>query len=306
MVGEALPRSVGPPRLLTSGWLGRVQNGRTALTLRPTATRWPGHASGPAGLSWLRGCTTRGARGRVCDRRRTTEGFDIPPYVTASIIGTAAIGAIAIPAALVRANHRERPDHRLAPAIAAVLFGWLALTAIFAYSGGYEPRPGQLPPTLFALLGAVVGITVSIRAVPRLSSILRDPAVRPTLIRLQVWRIEGVVLLLLFTTGDLPAMFALPAGLGDVAIAVTAPVIARNLDHHRLVVLWNIFGIAVLLVAVTLVVTASPGAAHLFDPIPSVAPMTAFPLAVLPTFLVPLSNALHISSLRSPGAGRVA
>ncbi len=45
----------------------------------------------------------------------------------------------------------------------------------------------------------------------------------------QTWRITGFVFILLNAHGVLPGVFAIPAGLGDMAIGATAPLIARRL-----------------------------------------------------------------------------
>jgi Na+/phosphate symporter len=76
------------------------------------------------------------------------------------------------------------------------------------------------------------------------------------LVGVQLYRAEGGIFLVLYATGWLPALFAWPAGLGDILVGVLTPVIAiayaraprQNAD---LVWAWNVFGLADLLVAVT-------------------------------------------------------
>ena len=53
-----------------------------------------------------------------------------------------------------------------------------------------------------------------------------------------------------------------------------------------------------LIVAIGLGVTPNPGPLHLFQTDPSGAVLTGFPLALFPTFFVPLSMLLHVLSLR--------
>jgi hypothetical protein len=43
------------------------------------------------------------------------------------------------------------------------------------------------------------------------------------LIRLHLWRLVGIVFLVLMVRGQMPALWALPAGIGDVLIGATAP-----------------------------------------------------------------------------------
>jgi hypothetical protein len=46
---------------------------------------------------------------------------------------------------------------------------------------------------------------------------------QPGLVALQVWRVEGLVFLVLAALGELPWLFAIPAGLGDLAIGLSHP-----------------------------------------------------------------------------------
>jgi hypothetical protein len=100
--------------------------------------------------------------------------------------------------------------------------------------------------------------------------------------------------------GQLPALWALPAGIGDILVGVTAPWVARDVDTHRgrrRAIIWNLFGIADLIVAVGLGIMTSPGPTQVFETAPTSELMTHFPMALVPTFLVPLAFVLHVISL---------
>ena len=66
------------------------------------------------------------------------------------------------------------------------------------------------------------------------------------LVALQFSRVLGVTFLVLYAVGQLPGIFALPAGCGDVMVGLAALMVgvraARNEDDH-LVTLWNWLGI---------------------------------------------------------------
>jgi hypothetical protein len=120
------------------------------------------------------------------------------------------------------------------------------------------------------------------------------------LIWLNVWRLVGVVFLLLMAAGQMPALWALPAGIGDVIVGAAAPWAATKLGTPGgggRAVIFNLFGLADLVVAVGLGITTSPGALQLFRTVPTSELATSFPLALVPTFLVPLAFMLHIASL---------
>ena len=109
----------------------------------------------------------------------------------------------------------------------------------------------------------------------------------------QAWRMVGFTFVLLEARGALPAIFALPAGYGDMAIGATASFVAwklANPTHRNSFILWQLLGITDLVTAVSLGTTAG-----LISPQgPSMAPMTTLPLSLIPTFLVPLFVIFHV------------
>ena len=225
--------------------------------------------------------------------------IEVPGYVTASVLTTALFAALAVPIALARAARVAGLSSTFAVPVGAGLVAWLVVTAVLALAGVYRVRADQgLPATTLALVIAIVASVLAIRLIPGLRAILAHPASEPALIWLQVWRIDGLAVLVLMRQGELPGLFAIPAGIGDLAIGLTAPLVARTLHRRRLAIGWNICGFAVLVSAVALAIMTTPGSARVFTTTPSSAAMTAFLLAIIPTFLVTLSNPLHLASLR--------
>jgi hypothetical protein len=109
-----------------------------------------------------------------------------------------------------------------------------------------------------------------------------------------------VVFLMLMANGQMPALWALPAGIGDVIVGAAAPWIARDVETPRgrwRAIIFNLFGMADLVVAVGLGTMTGPGPAQVFQTTPTSELVTQFPLALVPTFLVPLAFALHVVSL---------
>jgi hypothetical protein len=110
------------------------------------------------------------------------------------------------------------------------------------------------------------------------------------------WRILGFIFVLSEARGVLPAIFALPAGYGDMTIGVTAAFVAWKLAtpaHRNSFILWQLLGITDLILAVTLGVTAP----LLAPQGPTMVPMTILPLSLIPTFLVPLFTIFHVISI---------
>jgi hypothetical protein len=112
-------------------------------------------------------------------------------------------------------------------------------------------------------------------------------------------RVIGVAFLIALALGTLPAVFALPAGIGDIAVGISAPFIARRLARgDRSGAVWfNVLGLLDLVVAVGIGFLAGLGPAQLLHVSPSTIEVTLLPLALIPSTAVPLAMALHITSL---------
>jgi hypothetical protein len=110
------------------------------------------------------------------------------------------------------------------------------------------------------------------------------------LIAIQTYRIGGIAFLWAMTQGILDPAFAIPAGVGDILIGVTAIPFAIFLWKgyswsKYAVVVWSVLGIADLVNAVTLGVITNPDF--------STSTMATFPWILVPTIAVPLALALH-------------
>jgi hypothetical protein len=125
----------------------------------------------------------------------------------------------------------------------------------------------------------------------------------PTLIALQTFRVGGLFFLVAWWGGTLPSGFALPAGLGDLAIGIAAPFVAAAVAARRpgartLALVWNVAGLLDLVVAVTEGVTHTRSTFGVFaGAIPADA-LGRYPFSLIPTFFVPLAIMLHVSALR--------
>jgi hypothetical protein len=119
----------------------------------------------------------------------------------------------------------------------------------------------------------------------------------------QIARLIGAIFLVRYFMGDMPGAFALPAGIGDVLIGLTAPIVAwlyttRGDRVRGLAIAWNILGILDLVNALVLGFLAF--GLRVF-PGPETSPAgqpTAFPLILIPGYGVPLMMLVHIVTLR--------
>jgi hypothetical protein len=186
--------------------------------------------------------------------------------------------------------------------ITLVLTAWFLLVVSLGAAGAFVARPGTPP------IGIAIGVGAPLLlffAALRLSQSFRDFVLSLDLrliAGIQAWRWAGLGFLSLYAYNLLPGLFALPAGLGDMAIGFTAPwiilALVRRPDFatRPAFIRWNVLGILDLVVALTigtLLATLSTGAAGEI----STAPMATLPLLLIPAFLVPLFLMLHATAL---------
>jgi hypothetical protein len=228
--------------------------------------------------------------------------YDPPGYLWAITLA----GMIAIPAATclvlfggaVRGGLGRKRAVLLAGGAAVVLGGWLAVSAVIAGHGWYHARLGHGVPWLPVAVAGFFAALLALRRIPVVSRALAPPRMLSRLELPHALRaVEGSAFLAVMALGHLPALFALPAGLGDIAAGLAAPLVARTLAQGggRRAALWHsAFGMTDLVVALTLGAVVG---FQLVSITPSGAPISELPLALIPTAAVPLLFALHITSL---------
>ena len=177
---------------------------------------------------------------------------------------------------------------------------WFAVAAWLAARGVFVSRPDEpplvlslaflLPVVLFVLaLGLSDGWRVRVVSIPPLF-----------LIALNGWRFIGLGFIMAYVEELLPGGFAWPAGLGDIAMAVTAPwVVARvaaddGFRFGKTFLAWNLFGIADFVDAV-LIGTLYPWPGFITGT--NTALMQRLPFSLIPTFFVPLVAMAHFTLL---------
>jgi hypothetical protein len=185
--------------------------------------------------------------------------------------------------------------------IVAVLSLWFLLALVGSLLGVFDSR--QRPPIA---LGAAAILPVIAFAIGSLTWKGFRQFVLASNLRLltlaQSWRIGAVVFLILYDQRILPGVFALPAGWGDIAIGVTAPLVAWAISSKKhfpkqILVLWNVLGMLDLVMAVTLGILASASPLGILAGEITTQAMGRFPLSLIPTFFVPLLFILHLIAL---------
>lgn len=206
------------------------------------------------------------------------------PYVEAAVMA-ACLGLILFP---VAALGRQRG---IWPAMlwAAAGVGWFLLVWELARSGVFEGTrsSGRLVEMAIILVPLAVGFYLLRPGAPL-------PIPPTDLATVQAIRIVAVVVLLAFAGEALPAWLALPIGVGDTALGLTAPWVAgraragaSGLGALRL---WNVIGAAIALYTMAAPVLSAHATGYFFS---------LYPLVLFPTFLAPSYLLLHLAGHRA-------
>eukprot|EP00439_Symbiodinium_sp_Y106_P088729 s1_g1265.t1 len=184
--------------------------------------------------------------------------------------------------------------------IVTALWGGLILALALAGVFAVAPTDPNLPTLLAILTPVGLGIVAYLISPDFRAWVLSlDPIL---LVTLHSWRMIGGTFVFLYFFDVLPALFAIPAGLGDMAVALAAPFIALGLLHKpnfsqsRRFWAFHIFGLLDFVVAVGTGTIARVQIEGWVEGATSV-PMGAFPLVLIPAFIVPILILLHLASI---------
>jgi hypothetical protein len=230
----------------------------------------------------------------------------VPGYLIPYVLSCSLAIMAAVLFGLYRALQLARwPDQGRRQAFwtgAAALVAWFLVALWLSRLGFYRGTPSRIPAIQYGLL---IPILLGVALFWRWPALRRVVQAVPQewIVSVQLYRVLGAIFLALYAAGRLPGAFAWPAGVGDVMVGLLAPVVGiayarRTPFATGLVRAWNLFGIGDLVVAVTTGFLTSPSPLQrlAFDA-PNVL-IGAFPLVMIPVFLVPLSILLHLASLQ--------
>lgn len=179
---------------------------------------------------------------------------------------------------------------------------WSAVAWTAAINGVFRTGASALPLLpLTIFLPVIIGAPLLLLS-KRVGQLLD---VMPTawLVALQLYRVFGSQWLAYWLRGLLPGLWALPAGTGDVltglfAVPAAIALATGTAEGRKAAILWNIFGLADVAVAIILGMIISPGPFQLIIPNGSSIGLSGYPNVLTPAFVVPSSILLHALSLR--------
>lgn len=226
----------------------------------------------------------------------------VPDYLTLDVLGGVSATTIALiyglHSALKQAGWMTRVRRQVVWVFGVFLVIWLFAALALSRIGIYRSA-GRIPTIQY---GVLIPIVAGVALFWRWETLQRALEVVPLqwIVTVQVYRALGVTFLVLYAAGHLPGEFAWPAGVGDITVGLLAPAVglayARgSRGAARYVRTWNLFGISDLVVALTMGVLTSPSPLQRFAFTAPNELLSAFPLAMIPVFMVPLSILLHLA-----------
>ena len=178
--------------------------------------------------------------------------------------------------------------------------GWFLTVFTAAVSGSFNASDGERPVAIIvAILLPLVAFGLSYTGIRSFRQWVLGLDMRH-LILLHSWRMVGMGFVFLYFQDQLPALFALPAGLGDAMAAAGAIFLAIVMYERasqvsaRRIFTWNTFGLVDFLLAVSLGVLTRAGDIFHFDGAVDSNIMGTFPLALIPAFAVPFYMITHL------------
>jgi len=191
-----------------------------------------------------------------------------------------------------------------------IVTAWGGLITYLTVAGIFNVAPtAPNTPILLAILTPPLLGVVAYLALPSFRDwvLALDPML---LISLHSWRMLGGVFVFLYFYDMLPAAFAFPAGLGDMAVGAVAPFVALALLHQkdfmrsRRFWAFHFFGLLDFVIAVSVGTMTRVEIPGLVEGATSVA-TGQFPLALIPAFIVPALILVHFASI-AQGLNQVA
>lgn len=227
----------------------------------------------------------------------------LPAYLWAltyaEVTGIAAAGAYALYRGAQAAGLGKRVSTRLGLGGAFLFGAWIAVSSLVASGGGYRSRLGHGVPLLPVAVFGFLALLLALTRVPLIGRALTASGAQRRLLSPHSFRAGGIVFVIAMLLGKLPALFAVPAGVGDIAVGIAALWVARRAEDEsqaRALIAFTLLGLADLVSALTL--GALTGFLQVVHVNPTATLNADLPLAMVPTVGVPLLLAMHLTSLR--------
>jgi hypothetical protein len=179
---------------------------------------------------------------------------------------------------------------------------WFAFTGVLA-ANGFFMQFSAMPPRLPVMIVPPLVFIVALMMSGSFTQLLK--LIPPSwLLYIQSFRIVmEIILWLTFLDNIIPIQMTFQGLNYDILVGLTAPVIAyfcftRKKWSRRVAIMWNFFGLALLLNIVVISILSAPIPFRVFMNEPANTFVAELPFVWLPAFVVPVAYWMHILSLK--------
>jgi hypothetical protein len=182
--------------------------------------------------------------------------------------------------------------------IAAILLLWYGAISLIGAMGMLRATPDVKFPALPLAVFPPIAIGLWLIFRSKIMAEIIDATPLTWLVSIQAYRVVGVTFLVLMAAGLLPPQFALPAGSGDIVVGLLALPVAWAVGTGTrpaiaAAYIWNMLGLLDFIVALSTGFLSSPGRFQMLALDHPNLLASAYPLVMIPAWLVPLSSILH-------------
>lgn len=232
--------------------------------------------------------------------------MEVPNYAIVSILLTSMFIAAALSTMIsygaLKSQINPVDIREFVLKLVAYMFAWVVIVLALSYTEYFDVRTGR-----GQFLGPFIVVTtllanISLGRSKTFGSIL-DAIPTNWIATVQIYRIIGIVFLLLLADGILSSYFAFSTGWGDIIIGATAPMtgylLYKNpIKHAYIGVIWCIAGFLDLVLVLIKALTSAPGPLQIYSTeLPTVI-IGIFPFSIIPFLVVPISLTLHVQLIR--------
>lgn len=178
----------------------------------------------------------------------------------------------------------------------AAAIGVLAFDGMFVDESVLRSLPYFYMPAIPVTLVAM-SVVMSARLRAAVGGLIRSAPLH-WLIGIHALRLAAIGSIFKMFAGELPAHFIVPVGVPDFLIGLGALVLARRMARGatvptRVVWSWNLLGVLPFVPAPVLLHLSMPGPLNFLHGTPTTVEVFEFPMALVPTVLVPVMLMLH-------------
>ncbi|CAN5622357.1 hypothetical protein BH11BAC2_BH11BAC2_14530 [soil metagenome] len=186
-------------------------------------------------------------------------------------------------------------------ALLSVLISWLGFLVFYSSTDLVHDYSLIPPPFLLVIVPPLLFIIWFASYLSKRISLQMIPLFLPVIIQSFRILIE-VILFALYQNGIIPILMTFEGLNYDILVGITAIpagfLIAKQKMSAKTTIIWNIFGILLLVNIVVIAILSSPLPIRMFMNEPTNTIVFWFPFILLPGFVVPFALLMHVVSIR--------